>query len=72
MADNIVTRLQCVYDPAGCDQCTFCLAKAEIERLRVDNLRLEQANSAMKDAVHQLRWDNRRLSDLYEGLFRRG
>ena len=34
VADDIVTRLQCIYNPDGCGQCTFCLAKAEIERLR--------------------------------------
>ena len=34
MTDDIVTRLRCIYDPDGCGQCTFCLAKAEIERLR--------------------------------------
>lgn len=34
MADDIVERLSCIYDADGCGQCTFCLAKAEIERLR--------------------------------------
>jgi hypothetical protein len=34
VADDIVTRLQCIYNKDGCGQCTFCLAKAEIERLR--------------------------------------
>jgi len=34
VADDIVTQLQCIYDKDGCGQCTFCLAKAEIERLR--------------------------------------
>ena len=34
MADDIVTRLQCIYDEDGCGQCTFCLAKAKIEYLR--------------------------------------
>ena len=40
MADDIVKRLQCIYEEDGCDQCTFCLAKAEIERLHdiVDQL----------------------------------
>ena len=36
MADDIVTRLQCTY-PSGewpCEECTFCVARAEIERLR--------------------------------------
>lgn len=33
MADDIVTRLRCIYDPDGCEQCAFCLANAEIERL---------------------------------------
>jgi hypothetical protein len=37
VADDIVTRLRCIYDPDGCGQCTFCLAKAEIERLRAEN-----------------------------------
>jgi len=34
VADDIVKQLQCIYDKDGCGQCTFCLAKAEIERLR--------------------------------------
>ena len=34
MADDIVDFLQCIYDEDACGQCTFCLAKAEIERLR--------------------------------------
>jgi hypothetical protein len=37
MTDDIVTRLQCIYDEDGCAQCTFCLAKAKIEYLRVEN-----------------------------------
>lgn len=45
MADDIVTRLQCAY-PSGewpCESCTFCAARAEIERLR-----------AKRDAEHDL------------------
>jgi hypothetical protein len=37
VADDIVTRLDCAYPRHGttdCELCTFCLAKAEIERLR--------------------------------------
>ena len=72
---DIVTRLRTVAWLAveGSEVTDLADAAAdEIERLRVENLRLEQANSAMKDAVHQLRWDNRRLADLYEGIARHG
>lgn len=37
MGDDIVTRLGCAFPRHGttdCELCTFCLAKAEIERLR--------------------------------------
>jgi len=40
VADDIVTRLNCAYPRHGttdCELCTFCLAKAEIERLRTEN-----------------------------------
>jgi len=43
MADDIVDRLQCIYDKDGCGQCTFCLAKAEIERLRAVSDQLAEA-----------------------------
>lgn len=46
MADDIVTRLQCTY-PSGewpCEECTFCVARAEIERLRA-------AGDALADSV---------------------
>lgn len=36
MGDDVMTRLQCTY-PSGkwpCEECTFCVARAEIERLR--------------------------------------
>lgn len=34
---DVVSRLRCVYreqDSTGCGLCTFCVARAEIERLR--------------------------------------
>lgn len=34
MPDDIVTRLRCSYAEPPCEQCTFCAARAEIERLR--------------------------------------
>lgn len=36
VADNIIDRLQCTYrkDEWPCEACTFCAARAEIERLR--------------------------------------
>ena len=34
MADDIVTRLYCSYSDPPCESCTFCAARAEIERLR--------------------------------------
>lgn len=41
MADDIMTRLQCAYhkgegDEPPCEQCTFCAARAEIDRLRAE------------------------------------
>lgn len=36
MADDIVERLYCSYADPPCEQCTFCAARAEIERLRVE------------------------------------
>ncbi len=43
MGDDIVTRLSCIYVAHGCGECTFCLAKAEIQRLtaEVNDLRLQ-------------------------------
>lgn len=42
MADDIVERLGCAYrhGTTGCGLCTFCLARAEIERLRARNAEL--------------------------------
>lgn len=34
MADDIVTRLYCSYADPPCESCTFCAARAEIERLQ--------------------------------------
>ena len=34
MADDIIARLRCSYADPPCEQCTFCAARAEIERLR--------------------------------------
>jgi hypothetical protein len=51
MTDNIVTRLQCIYDKDGCGQCTFCLAKAEIERLRA-------AGDALAEGIRTGHWDD--------------
>lgn len=50
MADDIMTRLQCIYDKDGCGQCTFCLAKAEIERLRAAGDALLTVMQAGSDA----------------------
>jgi hypothetical protein len=53
-SSDIVTRLQCIYDKDGCGQCTFCLAKAEIERLRAE---VEEAYDACRYALAQSpRW----------------
>jgi len=58
-SDDIVTRLRrfecrCELVEDG-TKCDSCLAADEIERLRAE--------------LTQLRWDNRRLADLYEGLY---
>ena len=34
MADDIIDRLYCCYADPPCEECTFCAARAEIERLR--------------------------------------
>lgn len=37
MSDDIIDRLRCAYskgDEPPCEACTFCAARAEIERLR--------------------------------------
>lgn len=37
MSDDIIARLRCTYRAASefpCEACTFCAARAEIERLR--------------------------------------
>ena len=52
MADDIVKQLQCIYNKNGCGRCTFCLAKAEIERLRAEVERLRAVLDAI-DALHQ-------------------
>ena len=49
MAD-IVNQLQCIYNPDGCGRCTFCLAKAEIERLRSEVERLISFARLIADA----------------------
>lgn len=62
MHDDIVTRLGCAYprhNVTDCGLCTFCLAKADIERLRTENARLWEADPASDD-VHDLRWQVRR------------
>lgn len=45
MSDSVdmVTRLRCTFVADGCGQCTFCLARNEIKRLRSINksLRLD-------------------------------
>jgi len=50
VADDIMTRLQCIYHKDGCGQCTFCLAKAEIERLRAAGDALLTVMQAGSDA----------------------
>ena len=49
MADDIVTRLKCIYVEGGCGQCTFCLARNEIERLRSLVLTLSDDYSDIDD-----------------------
>ena len=58
MADSIVTRLQCIYEEDGCDQCTFCLAKAEIERLRAEAWALAQDLAFMTAEVDKFAGEN--------------
>jgi hypothetical protein len=43
VADDIVDRLRCTYVAEGCGQCTFCLARNEIELLQeeINDLRLQ-------------------------------
>lgn len=62
MTDDIVTRLRCNYADDGCGQCTFCLAKAEIERLRA-------AGDALAHGIRTGRWDEAldAWTDLREG-----
>jgi len=56
VVDDIVTRLQCIYDADGCGQCTFCLAKAEIESLRAEvdmtSRLLYRFSHALGDIIH--------------------
>ena len=54
MAD-IVNQLQCIYNPDGCGRCTFCLAKAEIERLRAEVASLTQQCDEYSDEIGNCR-----------------
>jgi len=39
MRDDIIDRLRCAYskgDEPPCEECTFCAARTEIERLRAE------------------------------------
>ena len=50
MSDDIIDRLRCAYskgDEPPCEACTFCVARAEIERLRAE---LEQARLNLQHA----------------------
>ena len=43
---NIIDRLRCAYskgDEPPCEECTFCAARAEIDRLRAEVEQLESA-----------------------------
>jgi hypothetical protein len=62
VADDIVTRLRCAYSTDGCaedvwpcEQCTFCAARAEIERLRAEvDLKGYRLDDAL-DEIERLR-----------------
>lgn len=54
---DIIARLRCSYSEPPCEQCMFCAARAEIERLRSDNEQLRDAGDALVAAIrnHDLR-----------------
>ena len=58
MTDDILTRLQCIYDKDGCGLCTFCLAKVEIENLRYFLERLTVTGDAMVGAINMGMWSS--------------
>lgn len=62
MADDIIDRLRCSYADPPCEQCTFCAARAEIERLRAlgDDLAEECWNNRSADAAVKAWWEARR------------
>ena len=52
MADDIIARLRCPYTAASeslCEECAFCAARAEIERLRA-------LGDALADAAIRQQW----------------
>ena len=52
MADDIIDRLRCSYADPPCEQCTFCAARAEIERLRTE---LSDTRRLKDDLLSRLR-----------------
>ena len=52
MADDIIDRLRCAYrkgDEPPCEACTFCAARAEIERLRAAILEWDASTDCFWD-----------------------
>jgi hypothetical protein len=66
VADDILARLRCIYAAEGCGQCTFCVAKAEIERLRekVEDLRMYLERDACE--IERLQALINAVSDLHD------
>lgn len=65
MGDDIIDRLQCTYrkDEWPCETCTFCAARAEIERLRADRdrwreLAIDFADAGTHETAHSLVMDD--------------
>ena len=63
MSDDIIARLRCSYADPPCESCTFCAARAEIERLRADRdrwreLAIDFADAGTHETAHSLVMDD--------------
>lgn len=68
MGDDIVTRLYCSYADPPCEACTFCVARAEIERLRTADDELHDDLTRLLREIKRLRAAGDALASAFEEI----